>query len=75
MTLKQQTAKSEKEIQLFNSKYPIGTNMYLQLDNGELIEITTYAKASIVSCMAVGWPKIDGVDSSCWLLERFKPLK
>lgn len=74
MNIEKQKQKAQKAADEFNSKYSVGTKMHLIDDFGQAHVIETYAKASVVSCQAVGWATSDEKHWGSYLLERFKPI-
>lgn len=74
MKLEKQKIRAQKKADEFNLKYPVGTEMYLIDDFGQPHVVKTYAKASVVSCEAVGWATSDTKHWGSYLIERFKPI-
>lgn len=75
MKLEIQKQRAQIKADKFNVKYPVGTKMRLLDDFGNYHTITTYGKASVISCQAVGWATSNTHHWGSYLLERFKPIK
>jgi len=62
----------EAKVERWNRRYPVGTPVIVQRDNGDLYTTRTRSEASLLpSGTAVIW--VDGI-SGCYSLDRVKPV-
>jgi len=74
MNLKALEKRAQKQVDEFNAKYPVGTEMYLIDDEGQHHIVKTYEAACVVSCSAVAWARSETKNYRAYLIERFKPI-